>query len=261
MNVVTSVSFYPHQLRQRLERMERRVQLQNSKQKSELSEESIPGGKAAEQPTPQMASNHVDTFSPSRVPANTDQVPEPPLTTIGVSEAEAPAPRKRIKTLLPVRTKPTPSPTSKRKSTKITPIIPEASIKTEDDIIDDLIDQAVKEGAIISVPEATIVPSAVETDKSTSAEEPSCSPSDASSFSILAEHRRIQQQLSQKPAPREPAHLKKESMLTTDEPYSTHVGEGFSQLESLNNDGYVEVINRFLYVKKKSLFQRGSYSP
>lgn len=247
--------FITHQLRQRLERMERRVQLQNAKQKPDSADENGPVGKNPE-PSPlslnsSSSSNHVDAKPPVvKVPANSitkiSLVPEPPAVTSEPNVGAVPPPRKRIKTLLPVRTKPSPSPTSRRKNS-----IKSAALESDaatvpkpegSNVLEDLTRKAANEGAITnvkieigtaSVPDVKQVGGPLEGDGESS-----------EVLSILPEHRLIQQQLAQKPAPREPSYLKKESILTMEEPYLTHVGESLSsQTEEVTNDAQVEVLN------------------
>ncbi len=225
--------------------MERRVQLQNGKVRSDSIEEGTPAGLAktvepAVSPQVILPGNIAELRNPVKiedsikVPANlTMTVPEQQPAAVDPSDV---VPKKRIKTLLPVRTKPTPSPTSKRKhaNNNKTDL---ADIQLDDNILDDLINQAVKEGAILNITDTSVASGIVESSKITLLpvkEEPT-------SDSALPEHRRIQQLLSSKPPPREPSHLKKELILTTEEPYSTHVGDFFNQPESFSNQNHVEV--------------------
>ena len=221
--------------------MERRVQLQNAKQKPDSAEENGPA--AVKNPEPPAAlpiqtttSNPADAKPTTTNQTSAAAAANNNITTNQVPDAGAvPPPRKRIKTLLPVRTKPSPSPTSKRKSKSA-----EDEAPNNDVVDDDLINKAVKDGAIITITDsgpASVVEVKVVDEKPAEA--------DHSDFPILPEHRLIQQQLALKPAPREPSYLKKESMLTTDKPYVTHIGESLnSQPEAIVNETHhVEVIS------------------
>lgn len=257
--------------------MERRVQLQNSKQKSEVhTEENFPPGKVTESSSLQSGSatigNQVATRTQSKVCGSSAPLtPEPSFTACDKIPSNDEIPRKRIKTLLPVRSKACSSPPIKRRRTTISTDPEEIQIKAEalpnDNILDDLINQAVKEGAIINLTDTNLpsdhiietkvvlepCPLPVSSAK-TLAEKESTSlleppPIIAETLNVLEapihpEHKRIQEYLTLKPPPRESVHLKKEAILTTSEPYLTHVGESLSQPEVLNNQAQVEVCEK-----------------
>jgi hypothetical protein len=194
-------------------------------------------------------------------------------------------PKKRIKTLLPVRRAQSPpvvrpttpdsvKPKKRRKLNKSTEEMTEESTATSfncesDAILDDLINQAVKEGAIINVTDGSVAgdnivaakvvlepcPAAastvvvmtsevVENNKQEPVKPEPKSPKKEED-SILPEHKRIQQLLAQKAVVKEPNYLKKDLILTTETPYWTHVGEcGPNQAESIqiqSQEAQVEV--------------------
>ena len=253
--------------------MERRVQLQNQKPKLDVPyEESAKVTDVSVQLGNNSKVNIVRSLAVTGdvIPCASDLVtgspPEPHWE-------DGPAPRKRIKTLLPVRSsKPSPN-TAKHKGRKVNQVDLSSnngsltSDLVEDTILDDLINQAVKEGAIISVTDSTITEGIVETKvilepcaepilqlTAVTANETPRSPrkmSKAHSLAgpvgkntILPEHRRIQQLLAQKPPPREPSYLKKENLMTTSQPYLTHVREwhsGSQSPEMLADEVHVEV--------------------
>lgn len=244
--------------------MERRVQMQTSKQKNEAPiEENHASGKVSESTLHQsggvIVSNSVATRTQSKVSGSSAaHIPEQQLLpNCEKIAAVKEIPRKRIKTLLPVRTKscPSPPPAKRRRITK--------SIESEEDekpvmhpdveILDDLINQAVEEGAIINLTDTNVpsdhiietkvvlepcsLPALSSTAENTSAlAEPN-----VLEAPIHSEHKRIQECLAQKPAVRESAHLKKEALLVTEDPYLTHHGEWLSQPEVLTNEAQVEV--------------------
>jgi len=250
-------------LRQRLERMERRVFLQ--KQKPEVD--------PAVQESGEVGCSYVEP--------NLAQLSEANTSSTGSSSKEevSTSPRKRIKTLLPVGKRSSSTAVvagharNGAKNAKILATTTKCSTvvkcETRDDekMLDDLINQAVKEGAILNIMErdqvvdshlldAKVVlepcPLPVLTDASQliddCADQP---PSPANSerkthsrtlITILPEHKRIQQLLTQKPAVREAPHLKKENLVTTDQLYFTHIGEAESrQVEIHVNESEVEV--------------------
>lgn len=248
--------------------MERRVQLQNSKQKAEVhTEENVPPGKVTDLPVLQSGSattgNQVATRTQSKVSGSSIPLAsEQSYTNCDKVSSVEEIPRKRIKTLLPVRSKACPSPPAKRRRTAKSVESEEIQVKTEsfaadDNILDDLINQAVEEGAIINLtdtnlPSDHIIEAKVVLEpcplpvSATSVEKEPVSLELKETFDVLEapihpEHRRIQEYLSQRPAPRESIHLKKEAILTTQEPYLTHVGESLSQPEVLTNQAQVEV--------------------
>jgi len=215
--------------------MERRVQLQNQKQKCDVAVDT--DIVAAPTKTP-------DT-SLQQVPDNVKPfVPDSIGNPIKVEPEETQVPRKRIKTLLPV----------KRKEKKLSKLPTELETSlVEEQILDDLIIQAVKEGAIINVSDSAVTDDIIQAKvilepiKLTSSPqkiEKMVSHPAAAKFSITPEHRRIQQLLSQKAPPKEPNHLKKENILSIDYQYLTHVGEYHNsdhQLETMTTEGQVEV--------------------
>ncbi|KAI9560069.1 hypothetical protein GHT06_014079 [Daphnia sinensis] len=251
-------------LRQKLERMERRVQMQNTKQKNDIPvEENHASGKVTDSSLPQGGSvivgNSVATRTQSKVSGSSafhipEQQSTPNCDKIAAVEE---IPRKRIKTLLPVRTKscPSPPPAKRRRTAKSLETEEEQKHAThlDDNILDDLINQAVEEGAIINltdtnVPsdhiiEAKVVlePCSLPALSSIGAIDSAPAEPDVLEVPIHSEHKRIQECLSQKPPVRESAHLKKEALLTTEEPYLTHLGEWFDQPEVLTNEAQVEV--------------------
>jgi len=243
-------------LKQRLERMERRVQLQNQKQKCDVpNAETVPPSSKVVEPSTQLNNLRIlDNINPHVPDLIAIQNP------LKVESEEIQVPRKRIKTLLPVRTPAAPSSPIKRKEKKTNKLTlkpdPDEQVEAdmvEEHILDDLINQAVKEGAIINVSDSTVTDDIVEAkvilELSTSPAKTgktSASPTPEAAdcqLPILPEHRRIQQLLAQKPTPREPNHLKKENMLTCVHSYLTHVGESHNsnQLETTSNQVQVEV--------------------
>lgn len=244
--------------------MERRVQLQNSKQKSEIhNEENVASGNMTEsiQSGSATVGNQIATRTQSKVSmSSSPNLPEPSFTNCEIPPKVEEVPRKRIKTLLPVRTKPCPSPPAKRRRMTKSMEPEEDQIPAalpEENILDDLINQAVKEGAIINltdtnVPsdhiiEAKVIlePCPMPITVAIADEEPATTGSEGITNVLEApihpEHRRIQEYLAQRPSVRESAHLKKEVILTTEQPYLTHVGESLSQPEILTNEAQVEV--------------------
>lgn len=248
--------------------MERRVQLQTSKQKPEQHVEEnlftvskgmeslVQGTPAATRAQPKVS-----------VGPNTSYVPEVPSIT-NCHKTDVEIPRKRIKTLLPVRTKAIcPSPPAKRRRMTRS-IEADVIIKSEtmphENILDDLINQAVQDGAIANLTESNLpsdrtieaklllepCPVSGQADGTPAKKE--CSnislepaggkeSSNVLDLPIYPEHERIKKLLAQKPPARESVHVKKESILTTAEPYLTHVGESPNHMEVLTNQ--VEVTN------------------
>ena len=291
--------------------MERRVQLQNLKQKPDgVPEENVSPVKVIDVTPIQSGSNHVNQvvsssqgeIVPLRVPLNSTPVTAenvatpnpptiapPPVPEMVVKSSEVVVdggvPKKRIKTLLPVRRAQSPPvvrPTTpdvvkhkkRRKLNKSTEETTEEQTATSfncenDAILDDLINQAVKEGAIINVSDGSVAgntivaakvvlepcpPAAstvvvatsevVENNKQEPVKPEPKSPKKEDD-SILPEHKRIQQLLAQKAIVKEPNHLKKDLILTTETPYKTHVGEcGPNQAELIqiqSQEAQVEV--------------------
>lgn len=274
--------------------MERRVQLQNLKQKpDDVPEENVSPVKVTDMSPIQSGSNHAVVSSQSEVVLPRVPLASTPTVSTTVKPTPAPSiseppiikneimndgvPKKRIKTLLPVRraqsptiaspTTPDVKPPNKRRKLDKSREDPENPTTTNfncesDAILDDLINQAVKEGAIINVTDANVAndhivaakvvlepcpPAAAATAVVTTTNEvatTTCEKEPAKPIketspakqedSILPEHRRIQQLLAQKSSVvREPNHLKKDLILTTETPYLTHVGEcGPNQTES-----------------------------
>merc|ERR1712136_76571 len=220
-------------LKQRLERMERRVQLQNQKQKCDISvdTETVAAQTKSVDSSLQQVPDDVKAYIPESV-----QIP------MKAESEEIQVPRKRIKTLLPVKRK-------EKKSNKVAANMETSLVKEQ--ILDDLIIQAVKEGAIINVSDSVVTDDIVEAKVILEPVKLTCSPrkqektashSPNIKFSITAEHKRIQQLLLQKAPPRESLHLKRENILTCDEQYLTHVGEYHNhELETMVNEGLVEV--------------------
>lgn len=226
-------------LKQRLERMERRVQLQNQKQKCDVpadTETVAPLTKIPE-PSLQRVPDDVKPYLPDSI-----EIP------VKVETEENQVPRKRIKTLLPVKRK-------EKKPNKMTADL-ETSLVVEDHILDDLIIQAVKEGAIINVSDSAVTDDIVEAKVILEPVKLNSSPrklgktttslqqlSTTTKSPITTEHRRIQQLLLQKAPPRESQHLKRENIITCDHEYLTYVGECHesNELETMSNEGLVEV--------------------
>lgn len=290
--------------------MERRVQLQNLKQKPDgMPEENVSPLKVIDVTPIQSSSNHAAVSSNQqgeivllRVPLNSTPVtatiedvttPNPSALATPIPEmvvksevvVDGGVPKKRIKTLLPVRRAQSPpvvrpttpdsvKPKKRRKLNKSTEETTEestaASFNCESDaILDDLINQAVKEGAIINVTDGSVAgdnivaakvvlepcpPAAstvvvmtsevVENNKQEPVKPEPKSPKKEED-SILPEHKRIQQLLAQKAVVKEPNYLKKDLILTTETPYWTHVGEcGPNQAELIqiqSQEAQVEV--------------------
>ena len=213
--------------------MERRVQLQNQKQKCDISvdTETVAAQTKSVDSSLQQVPDDVKAYIPESV-----QIP------MKAESEEIQVPRKRIKTLLPVKRK-------EKKSNKVAANMETSLVKEQ--ILDDLIIQAVKEGAIINVPDSVVTDDIVEAKVILEPVKLTCSPrkqgkttshSPNTKFSITAEHKRIQQLLLQKAPPRESLYLKRENILTCDEQYLTHVGEYHNhELETMVNEGLVEV--------------------
>ncbi|EFX87682.1 hypothetical protein DAPPUDRAFT_312148 [Daphnia pulex] len=253
-------------LQQKLERMERRVQLQTSKQKNEVVvEDNLPTGKVTDPPMHQSGSavvgNMMATRTQSKV-SGTSSVPHTPEQQQSFPNCDKlptveEIPRKRIKTLLPVRTKPCPSPppAKRRRTTKSLESSESDDQKPvalpNDNILDDLINQAVEEGAIINlndsnVPSDHIIEAKVVLEPCSLPSLPVEKESSPSELGVLdapihPEHKRIQECLAQKLPVRESTHLKKEVILITEEPYLTHLGESFREPEVVTNEALVEV--------------------
>ena len=127
----------------------------------------------------------------------------------------------------------------------------------EESILDELINQAVKEGAIINLADTNVpsdhiieakvilepcpVPVSVAIADNQSAPSEPEGTLNVLETPIHPEHQRIQEYLAQRPPLRESVQLKKESILTTEKPYLTHVGESVSQPEIQTNEAQVEV--------------------
>lgn len=266
---MSKFSFLCLQLRQKLERMERRVQLQNSKQKSEAQiEDNHSSGKVIDSSILHSDSavfgNQVATRTQSKIFGNCPpHTPQPAAINTNIDPSIEEVPRKRIKTLLPVRTSPCPVPPAKRRRTTKS-VENEQDVKPatapNDNILDDLINQAVKEGAIINVAD-TNVPSdrileakvileslpvsLTMAEKDLGVSKPEENVLDAP---VHPEHQRIREYLSQRPPIKSSAHLKKEAILTTEAPYLTHVGESTSELEVFSNEAQVEARNFNLFL-------------
>jgi hypothetical protein len=251
--------------------MERRVQLQTSKQKNEVVvEDNLPTGKVTDPPMHQSGSavvgNMMATRTQSKV-SGTSSVPHTPEQQQSFPNCDKlptveEIPRKRIKTLLPVRTKPCPSPppAKRRRTTKSLESSESDDQKPvalpNDNILDDLINQAVEEGAIINlndsnVPSDHIIEAKVVLEPCSLPSLPVEKESSPSELGVLdapihPEHKRIQECLAQKLPIRESTHLKKEVILITEEPYLTHLGESFREPEVVTNEALVEVkLNTF----------------
>lgn len=269
--------------------MERRVILQNQKVKQEPStEEPAVTGKtndsALSTSVQSSATNSYELRGFGATDDTKSRLPEPVSGSVSPfsKDEENPVPKKRIKTLMPVGSKLSPAPSigtigsRERNSKVLTPVNTTGDlklVKKEDEhILDDLINQAVKEGAIIltdtnqvdgSILDTKVVLEPCElpvvqltTDKFVESQSP---PEQASagktekkissrqSIAILPEHKRIQQLLIQKPPPRELNSLKRESILTTEQPYFTHVGEAYinHQVEFQAKESEVEVMKIF----------------
>ena len=250
------------------------MQLQTSKQKNEvIVEDNLPTGKVTDSLLHQSGSsvigNMVATRTQSKVSGSSsvslipDQQSFPNYDKLPTVEE---IPRKRIKTLLPVRTKPCPSPppAKRRRTTKSLDSSGSEDQKPvalpDDNILDDLINQAVEEGAIINlndtnVPSDRIIEAKVVLEPCSLPSvlvEKESSPSEHvlnGAFNIHPEHKRIQECLAQKPPVRESAHLKKEVILTTEEPYLTHLGESFREPEVITNEAQVEVNKSIVFSK------------
>ena len=247
--------------------MDRRVQLQTSKQKPELyNEENVASPNLPDPPIHQSSSvtvtNQVATRTQSKVSISSmPVVPDEPLPNCDKLPTKVEeVPRKRIKTLLPVRTNACPSPPAKRRRT-IKSMEPEEEQKPtnlpEESILDELINQAVKEGAIINLADTNVpsdhiieakvilepcpVPVSVAIADNQSAPSEPEGTLNVLETPIHPEHQRIQEYLAQRPPLRESVQLKKESILTTEKPYLTHVGESVSQPEIQTNEAQVEV--------------------
>lgn len=273
--------------------MERRVQLQSLKQKSDQTAvESPPAMKTQDSlshPDNSALNAKLETQTTAEIPLDVaSDVPVSFPVSITTEEpttgSDGEPPKKRIKTLLPVKSKP-PSPTlttRRRRSMKSCDSEPgdvtgqpkvEAPSPTSN-LLDDLINQAVQEGAIISVPDANLpddkifearfvlepclIPlQAVDEIKIEKAnggcEDKQSVPANDEKplvtheeLPIEPEHKRIQEILTQKSNHREPTYLKKDTILTTEEPYVTHVGDSFGPNEntcdSAAHQAHVEVL-------------------
>lgn len=260
--------------------MERRVQLQNFKQKVDLpsiditpslktlDSEAVPDTcindvKLQTQPTTEKTNANVASQVPDSFPSS--------IVKDEATSSDGEPPKKRIKTLLPVKPKPPPLSlaTRRRRSMKSSDSEPEelvnqrksGTLHPSSDLLDDLINQAVQEGAIITVADANLphdkifeasvvlepclVPIQVDnevkieqanegTKIKQSEKTTEVKPPDIHEKSpIEDEHKRIREVLTQKPPHREPAYMKKEALLTTEESYVTLVGEPLGPHENM----------------------------
>lgn len=248
--------------------MERRVQLQSSKHKCDgVADEPVSSGKHNEtpaQPPVPVACNESEDIKP-RVPAGTLPVPEPPAASPTEAVKSEETSRKRIKTLLPVRTKSSPSPPVKRRKSvrgaETEDAIDKGQQASYEENLDDLINQAVKEGTILSVSDSC-VPSerlleakvvlepcpliaTVTLPKAKNSKKPGHEePVNVLNLPVHPDHRWIREALLQKQPPREPAHLKKDAILTTESHFPTLLGETANQVDLVIHENHVEVIGK-----------------